>query len=590
MIPESDAVNEPDAAGAGATASPRPPAAGAQPTPSADAPAVHDILVVLVKAQKAQRLYQGKSPVLDRLEQELLTKLSTFLERCGPLNLKIREFQILYGEDVVYENKNRNDSLAFLLFRDGLRKLSFDPGVEQRELRSLLGCLGRTVAGGNQQHDMVTLLWEQDFSAIRYFAVEELSAEAEGPRLEEQLASGSTGEGGGGGKGGEAVEAVSLKDLKQPLQQLPIQECRLSERETATLRSQLSRESENAFWVRVVELAVELMLLETSPTDRDNLFRCLVGILDQVLAEGDVEAVAGIPEHTNGLARLFPSADKLHELERQLLRSLAEPARLGRFLELVKERRSFDLAQLTTYLVRLDDTALESTVAWIPRMPTSPQRRALARAVAEAGERGARHVVPPLVGASEPPSPELLREGFFVLSQLPTDQVLPALPKLLASAHPGPRRETMRLLSRLRVPAAHELCVKLLADEDPEVRGPALDTLVRHEQRDMAHSMLQTALGAPGFGEWGLAEKRRLFVAVAKLGKDEAVDWMAASLGQQDRGWFASRSDREALEATAHGLRVIGSPRALETLRGLASSKDRHVRAACQKELESLGD
>jgi len=71
--------------------------------------------------------------------------------------------------------------------------------------------------------------------------------------------------------------------------------------------------------------------------------------------------------------------------------------------------------------------------------------------------------------------------------------------------------------------------------------------------------------------------------------KDEAVDWFAASLGQQDRGWFASHSDRETLEAAAHGIRVIGTPRALETLRGLAGSKDRHVRAACQKELGSLG-
>ena len=186
--PESEAV--PTRADVAAPAAP--PSVGEQPDP--EAAAARELLIVLVKAQKAQRLYQGKGPVLDRLEQELFTKLSAFLERYGPLNLGIREFQILYGEDVVYENKKRNESLAFLLFRDGLRKLSFDPGVEPRELRSLLESLGRTVVGGNQQHDIVTLLWEQDFSAIRYFAVEELSPEAEGPRLEEQLASGSTGE------------------------------------------------------------------------------------------------------------------------------------------------------------------------------------------------------------------------------------------------------------------------------------------------------------------------------------------------------------------------------------------------------------
>lgn len=578
----------PSTRAAGMDSSPRGTARDAAPDATASA---RELLVALVKAQKARRLYQGASPALERQERDLISRLGAFHEAHGALSLTIREFQILSEDQVVYENKNRTESLAFALFRDGLRRLSIDPGVPEAEVQALLECLARAAAAaGHQQDDVVTLLWEQDFTGIHYFAVEELSPEGDGERLAQQLASGSLDSGGSADPArGGATDAVSIQDLEQPVARLPIHECHLSEAEHARLQADLRGEGEHPFWVRAVELAVELMLLETSTEDRDALFRCLVGLVDQRLAEGELEAVVGIPEHLDGLGGVFGDAAELRALQRRLVGALAERDRLERFLELARGRRDLAPAQLASYLARLGEAGIDTVVDWLPRMPGPQQRRALARALAATGEAAARRLVgEPVAGADAPP-PDLLREILFVVDQLPAPRRLAPLETLLRSPHASARREAVRLLGRLRDAAAHRSCLRLLADADPEVRGSALDTLVRHERRDLAGDVLAAALGGEGFTAWTAAEKRRLFTGVAKLGGDDALDAMAEPLRRKDRRWFASRSDRDLLEAAAHGIRMVGSPRAHETLRELAASADRQARSACQRELDAMG-
>ncbi len=552
------------------------------PTPShAAVPSVRDLLAVLVRAQKALRLYQGSSPVLERLEQDLYGGLAAWLEGGETLELGIGEFQILRGEDVVYESRDRNDSLAFLLYRDGIRRLSFLPGLERRELRALIETLARSTAAGNQQDDMVTLLWERDLSAIRYFAVEELSSEQSGPRLEEQLASPHGGEAASGGGG----EAFSVRDVEQPVGHLPVDQCRLGEDEMAALRGELLREHETPFWERLVELAVELMLLESSEPDRRNLIHCLQAVIDQLLDQPDLQAVVRCADHLSSLARLFPEAQAVQRLAGETREALAAPERLARFLEGVVTQRTVEPAELTAFLVLLGPEAVDGVWPWVATMPTAPLRRALSNAWLAGGMRSVPGLLPHLIGAdAEPPMP-LLREGFHVLSKLPTEEILPHAPALMASPHEATRRELVRLVGRLDRAEAHALCVELLVDADAEVRGAALDALVHHERRELAQAMLERSLGAPGFPSFAAQEKRRLFRAVAKLAGDQALLWFVDCLERRESGWFEGAGARDLREAAAHGIRRIGTETARARLVELSRSSDRHVRAACLKEL-----
>jgi len=50
--------------------------------------------------------------------------------------------------------------------------------------------------------------------------------------------------------------------------------------------------------------------------------------------------------------------------------------------------------------------------------------------------------------------------------------------------------------------------------------------------------------------------------------------------------WFTSKKDKEFAEAVAHGIRVVGTPKAKEFLQHGSEEGARFVRAACAKELE----
>jgi hypothetical protein len=171
----------------------------AAPEMSQEAQELAGLLKELAKTQKLLRLYQGTHTAWEKLEANLHTELSSFLRDTDGIDLAVSEFRISYRDETVYENQDRNDSLAFLVFRDGIRRLSFLPDLPAAELHGFLSALNEVRLVSNEEADLVTLLWEQDLQSIRYFAVDELPASDSGPRLEERLAKGTLDAAGPGG-------------------------------------------------------------------------------------------------------------------------------------------------------------------------------------------------------------------------------------------------------------------------------------------------------------------------------------------------------------------------------------------------------
>jgi hypothetical protein len=474
-----------------------------------DAHVVRELLQVLVKAQKARRLYEDKNAISDRLQAELFSKMSSHLDEAGSITFAIREFTILLGEEVVYESHDRNDSIAFLLFRDGIRRLSFHSGLEEKELHDFLRCMNRVALLSNEQDDLVTLFWEADFKSIKYYAIEELSSESEGPSLQEQLATGTLE--GREGAAAAPADAASLKDIEQPVAHLPVDACRLSEEDITALHSELAKEEEDPFAPAVVELAIELALLETSEEETRNITDNLVAIVKRLLEEGGLEAVTQAVEHLSGLTEMtFRDSESIHHMRTKLVQYLGSPEQLERFLGQVEAHRSLKPPRITSYLAQLGKEALTATVPWMGRMNTAAHRRAVAEAILTKGQdtiAALDRYLPPNKKTLEVP---FVREVLYVITRQPPEQTFPIIERLLASTDAQIRRETTQVLGRFKEQRAGELCLELLNDEDIEVRATALDALVRLGARELARPILDHTALAEGFDERSLSEKRRI--------------------------------------------------------------------------------
>lgn len=552
--------------------------------------AVRELMGLLVKAQKAQRLYDGKNAISEKLERDLFTRLTEFLESEGAIHLVVLEFHLKFNDDVVYDSHDRNDSLAFLLYRDGLRRLSFHPGLEPEELRAFLTCLNRVAVAAiaSDQDDLVTLFWEHDFHAIRYFAVEELSSVDAYPRLEEQLASGDL-----SCEGADArAEGVSL-DLEQPVSTVPVEACRLDDTELEALRAELASEVAMPFQHVVIELAIELALLEENEDERTELIKNLVAISDRLIADGDLEELAAMEEHLDGLATMvFRDDERVCNLAATFLKRLSVPARVEAFLGQVDEHHAPKPEVLTAYLARMGNECTPSLLRWMGRLSSSAYRRAVTNAllVSEDGGLAALADNLPLSapGASTKEQLEhrqFVRELLHAISHHPGELALPVLERMLDARDPETRRESFVAISRYPDDSVDALLLDRLSDRDPEIRTTALDTIVRRGKKELGHLALNRLAGTSGLAEQSLNDKRRFFAAVAKLCGESVLDRLSGELtGKEDR-WFTSKKDKELAEAVAHGIRIIGTDAALAFLRRLSEDGARLVKTACAKEL-----
>jgi len=547
---------------------------------------LRDALRSLVRAQKAMRLYQGAGPVSNRLETELHLALTSLIDDEGPIELRVRQFQLWWRDQRVYENRDRRESLAFLLFRDGVRSLTLRPGLDGDELHRLLACFGRMQLTTAGEDDLVTLLWEQDFRCISYVAVDELGDELGGD-VAAQLASGSLAPGGvAGGVGGEpgrgGAPAVRLDDVK-PLSRLPVEDARLSEAEVESLRKEIAAEEAIDLRALIPDLAAEIASLEPGAAARRQLSLDLLAVVDARLAEGDGETVLVTFNRLADLARTtFDDREEVATLYDDLKRGLAVSARLDRLLAVAREAGGLG-AGVQRLLARLPEESQESLVRWLGRFPSAADRRALSDVLLARGERCLPAVSRQLDGFLAAGDEAALGEILYLARELSPGS-LPLLQRLLRSKAESVRREAALALGRIQGKRAAVLWLELLDDDDAGLRSLAIAALARSESPAVAREMLARVSGEePVRSE---EEVRRALAAVARLAGADALPWLAALLQPERRRWFGSRREQELARAAAHGIRAVGSQEANELLATLLRDGDRVCRAACAAELE----
>src|SRR5207249_4015321 len=80
------------------------------------------------------------------------------------LILDIGEMEIRWEDHVVYSQDQRNESIAWTLYKDGVRSLTFKPGVEDAEIVRFLAVLQQAKnLQADAPDDLLTLLWAEDF-------------------------------------------------------------------------------------------------------------------------------------------------------------------------------------------------------------------------------------------------------------------------------------------------------------------------------------------------------------------------------------------------------------------------------------------
>ena len=88
--------------------------------------ATNGALLALSRAARSFLLYDTKNEAIKAFLDVFHTKTFEALEKFGPMELEVRPFELTREGEVVYLERDRERSLAFRLYRDGVRRISIE--------------------------------------------------------------------------------------------------------------------------------------------------------------------------------------------------------------------------------------------------------------------------------------------------------------------------------------------------------------------------------------------------------------------------------------------------------------------------------
>lgn len=540
--------------------------------------AIEDVLRTFAKALRATQLYLPNNPTRAQAIERAREAFAGVWRHVNPLELEIREAAFRWEGRVVYTDVERGtEGLPWLLYRDGLRSLSFQRGFEAADLDTLLAVLQRARGATTDEDDLVTMLWVADLTALEYQHVESdgvvdlpsigtdrKGVATTGPGQEPLAVPGAEtpppGE-------GPPPGIVRVEDFDSTLYFL-------DQREVNYLHEELKREYVED--QRRLALMVLFDIIE-SPKSVDAQLEA-VRIVDQLLLEflsvGDYELVALALRESSAIVRKGTSDADVSAALAELPARLSEPSVMAQLLQALDESARTPVASLLEgVFAELRATALLPLVGWLGSAAASPARAAIERAsLLLAGAN-----VSELARLLEHTDAGVVRGALRIAAQLATPAAVPGLARLLRGDDAKLRVEAVAALGEIGSTNALQALERGIDDTDRDVRVATLRALTLRKHMGALPKLAQ-ALRRKEIRAADLGEKMALFEAYGTICGDAGVGELDQLLNA--RGLLGAREPAEVRACAARALGLINTPAANAALQRAAETKDVVVRSA----------
>ena len=530
---------------------------------------------LLVKAGRAHQLYLPNNPVYKGAIEALRAAFAPIWQLTDEVVFRFTETEIRwFGKPVLVENSKSADSLPWTFFKDGIREIDLLKGFETEELNQLLGILQRVRKAAPDEDDLLTMLWEADFTHLKYRYVDlgaepvaALSAEqSSNPPSANQISQGTH-------EAAEQANAiVNMQDFDATLYFL-------DDRELDYLKGEIDREYNSDLRRTVISTLFDIYEAQTAPNIRAEISELVENLMLMLLAAGQLSSVAFLLAESQvvtqrGKEITAEQKERLGKLPDRL--SGAEP--LSQLLQALDE--SADLppqAELTALFEQLRGAALGTIFGWLPRLQNTKIRALVEAAADRLASTNTGELVPLILSTNRVVAAEAVRRAGVLRSQA---TVMPLAKLLTPSTDPELRLGAVQSLTEIGSAGALQALEKSIEDPDRDVRVAAVRALGAKAYRGV-FGRLETAVKGKAIRDADLTEKMAFFEAYGALCGDNGVAYLDGILNA--KSMFGKREDSELRACAAMALGRINSAKARESLQKSASEKDVVVRNAVNR-------
>ena len=542
---------------------------------------VEELMQVLVKGLRATQLYLPNNPVYQRAVENIRASFRQIWQATDDLHFDVEETAFKWENAVVYNQEQRGESIAWTLYKDGVRSVTMRPGVEDAEIVRFLAVLHKAKnLSADAPDDLLTLLWTEDFQFISY-TFRELAAENAVP-----IEAGETIPSAPPTEIRHAVEEeapprregiVSIEDFDTTLYFL-------EEREIQYLRQEADREYAQDLRRNVLAMLFDLLELQTYGTVRAELIGIVENFIPYLLGAGDFRSVAYILREVRVV---LERARELIPEHRQTMAGL--PGRLSQADALAQLLQSLDEATVHPTEEELSETfrelrpeALPTLMGWIPRL-TNERVRDL---VNTAASRLAQDHAPEVLHALASPDSGAQLEMVRLAGRLKLPGAPDGMGPLLDTEDRTLKLAVVEALTQIASPAALRLLEKTVDDADRDVRMAAVKFLASRGHRNVFPRVEAAVTGAK-LKNADLTEKMAFYEAYGTLAGPKGIPVLGKIL--ITKGLLARKEDPETRACAAMALGKIRTPEARAVLEKASQDKEALVRNAVSRALREVG-
>ena len=556
---------------------------------------VKALFVVLPKALRAQQLYDENNPVYQRFVSQLIEALQALWGKMDRLPIIVEEDRFIWMGEAVYQSGSRADSLAFLLFKDGVREFTLHEGLETHELTTLLQVLNRARDLRPQGDDLLTILWEKDLKYFTYSYIDllaeglDLGMPAAGPGLvggfekilQEEMSQETAPESKELSATAEEETAspnqVSADDFNPTLYSLDTREMgKIQDEVRLEMNRDLRGDVLSALFDRVEE--------PRFPERQGEILEIFKILLPNFLSRGALSSAGAVLEE---VARLLSSEDALQPAQRvtaeEILEEVSGAESLKELIQALEDGSiSPDPAELGSFLRHLRSDALGPLLRGAEEAE-DPRIKVILQ---EAVKGIARDYSAALLKCLESSDPVVVAGAVSLAGKMGVKESASQVASLLSHESAKVRLAAIEAATDLKVSLALSALKDVLADPEREVRIAAARALGSLRYRPGA-PYLREAIKGKEIRLADISEQITFFESYGLIQDPEGVPLLDRLLN--GRGFLRRKETGEIRACAALALGKMDSSEANAALEKALGEPDPVVRSAVNRALRGEG-
>jgi hypothetical protein len=572
---------------------------------------VREAVQSLSKYIHGKKIYAKNNPTLIKFAEEFRLAFQTYFEVESEMVLAVNQYTLQWREQIVYSNEKRDESLAFLLYKDGVGELAIQEEVPFEELDALVDIIKEELHNSNETEDVVTRLWKADFGSIYYRVLDEY--------LVGEFGEGKQAQGEGSGarpplecedhsdlpslkdKGRDVVDTRTYSDsIEGYMESLVDQSCphgSPQEREEVFQSLVESFFTISSYELRLCqeEVAAEKLrdalidflesILEFTMQDNQSALRDLYNIIDCITDYIRKEANPARLAETLLILRVFRSSHDLAPATVDYFLGVEEKFSDTEYLHgLSKSITSWSSGanELFAYYRQVGKRAVPSICALMEEIDNPKAHRAACDVLIDV----AHDDLPRIIESLNLDNERVARAVVYLLREMETNTIPPLVNELMFYPEQRVREEVIEFLSGIGSEDAAVMLVRMLDHSEKSTRMKTLAAMETLDSAIIANKLVALAFDKE-LADKRLDEQEHVFRALGKVVGVRALPHIRQMLEKRSRFGFGGQGKNDKMLAV-RALEHILSRESIGLLQTLATDSNGLVKAKALRALKSL--